>query len=50
MHYLLEYGSEVISEVPLAIKGYFHGGNWIKKASKEFREARNLLKQHGLYC
>jgi len=43
------YNAEVISEVPLSLSTSFHSGRHLDKGSKEFREARNLLKKYGIY-
>ena len=41
--------ARVISEVPLGISTTYYNNFHLKKNSMEFREARKLLKKHGLY-
>ena len=41
--------AEVISELPLSISATTLNGNPLEKFSKEYREAKKLLKKYGLY-
>jgi len=42
--------AKVISEVPLSLElSSFWSGEHLKKGSKEFREAKALMKKYGIY-
>jgi len=44
------YSAKVISEVPLSLEIHsFYSMYNLKKSSKEFREAKELLKKYGLF-
>ncbi len=45
----LDYDAEVVSEVPLSLLTSFYSDNWLKAFSREFREAKQLLKKYGIY-
>lgn len=43
------YQAKVITEVPLSLETSFWSSNYLKKRSKEFKEAKKLLQNYGLY-
>jgi|SRR3989338_2534588 len=43
------YDAEIVSEVPLSLLTSFYSGNWLKAFSREFHEAKQLLKKYGIY-
>ena len=45
----LSYFADVINEIPLTISSTFWSRNQLEKRTKEFHEAKKLLKKYGIY-